>query len=171
MCDQRIYVACLASYNAGVLHGRWIDVSTDTDEVLNEINDILKDSKEPDAEEWAIHDSEGFEGLNVSENHSIDELCEYVETLEGCNHDIELVCGVMDNLGCTMKEAIDYVDDHYCGEYDKLEDWAHEFLSDCGYLDKLPDNLKYYFDYEAYARDSDLMTVETNTGVHVLWNA
>lgn len=29
MSDNRIYVACLASYNNGVLHGKWIDATAD----------------------------------------------------------------------------------------------------------------------------------------------
>ena len=28
----KIYVACLASYNAGILHGRWIDADQDADD-------------------------------------------------------------------------------------------------------------------------------------------
>jgi len=32
----RVYVACLASYNNGILHGEWID-ATDADEIREEI--------------------------------------------------------------------------------------------------------------------------------------
>lgn len=43
----RIYVACLASYNNGVLHGRWIDASADVEEMQEEVNAILRESKFP----------------------------------------------------------------------------------------------------------------------------
>lgn len=43
----RIYVACLASYNNGVLHGRWIDASADVADMWPEINAILRESKFP----------------------------------------------------------------------------------------------------------------------------
>ena len=53
----KIYVACLASYNAGILHGDWIDL--DGSETLEErISEILDASPEEDAEEWAVHDHE-----------------------------------------------------------------------------------------------------------------
>lgn len=55
----RIYVACLASYNAGILHGRWID-ATDAEVIHEGIEDMLSESQEPIPEEWAIHDYEGF---------------------------------------------------------------------------------------------------------------
>ena len=50
----RIYVACLAAYNNGRLHGRWID-ATDPHEVWQHVRGMLAASPEPDAEEWAIH--------------------------------------------------------------------------------------------------------------------
>ncbi|MEP0248115.1 antirestriction protein ArdA, partial [Roseibium sp.] len=50
----RIYVACLAAYNGGRLHGQWID-ATEPDEVREEVRTMLATSPEPDAEEWAIH--------------------------------------------------------------------------------------------------------------------
>ncbi|HCN91586.1 MAG TPA: antirestriction protein ArdA, partial [Hyphomonas sp.] len=49
----RIYVACLAAYNNGCLHGRWIVVTT-PDEIMSEVRAMLADSPLPDAEEWAI---------------------------------------------------------------------------------------------------------------------
>lgn len=44
---QRIYAACLASYNNGVLHGRWIDASADVDEMQAQISAMLRESRFP----------------------------------------------------------------------------------------------------------------------------
>lgn len=44
---QRIYAACLASYNNGVLHGRWIDASADVDEMQEQIDAMLRESRFP----------------------------------------------------------------------------------------------------------------------------
>lgn len=45
---MRIYVACLASYNNGVLHGRWIDMEhTDRETVDAEIAAMLRESPFP----------------------------------------------------------------------------------------------------------------------------
>lgn len=42
--DIQIYVACLASYNNGILHGGWIDACQDADDIRYAIHDILKTS-------------------------------------------------------------------------------------------------------------------------------
>lgn len=45
---MQIYVACLASYNNGVLHGEWIDLEgRDADDVRGEIARILRASPHP----------------------------------------------------------------------------------------------------------------------------
>lgn len=61
--SPRIYVACLSSYNAGRLYGRWIELAgMDGDDIRAEIDAMLKDSPMPGAEEYAVHD---FEGLKL----------------------------------------------------------------------------------------------------------
>ena len=54
----RIYVACLAAYNNGYLHGDWIDADQDVDEIRDEIATMLARSPIEHAEEYAIHDYE-----------------------------------------------------------------------------------------------------------------
>ncbi|MCP3017438.1 antirestriction protein ArdA [Cupriavidus basilensis] len=51
MTDRRIYVACLASYNNGVLHGAWIYTEgKDADDLQDEVNKILRSSRYPNVE-------------------------------------------------------------------------------------------------------------------------
>ena len=62
MSANRIYVACLASYNNGVLHGAWIDASTDVAEMQEQINSMLRASQFPNVtvklvEEYRITES------------------------------------------------------------------------------------------------------------------
>lgn len=47
MDDMRIYVACLASYNNGVLHGEWLDLTSDEDELWEGIKRVLRTSPYP----------------------------------------------------------------------------------------------------------------------------
>lgn len=57
----RFYAACLASYNNGVLHGRWIDASSDKEEMQEEINAMLRQSKFPNVTvECPECDGQGF---------------------------------------------------------------------------------------------------------------
>jgi antirestriction protein len=58
--QPQIYIACLSSYNSGILHGKWIVPSTDEQELQDQIDSILKTSKQHFAEEWAVHDYNYF---------------------------------------------------------------------------------------------------------------
>ncbi|MDT8398118.1 MAG: antirestriction protein ArdA [Pseudomonadales bacterium] len=47
MCDEiRIYVADLAAYNNGKLHGVWINACDDLDDMQDQINKMLSTSPE-----------------------------------------------------------------------------------------------------------------------------
>jgi antirestriction protein len=70
----RIYAACLAAYSSGRLHGAWIDADQSPEDIQSAIADMLAASPEPSAEEWAIHDYEGFGELHLSEWESFDRI-------------------------------------------------------------------------------------------------
>ncbi len=53
----RVYVASLSDYNASRLHGQWIDAAQEPGEI---ITSMLSESRDPGAEEWAIHDFEDW---------------------------------------------------------------------------------------------------------------
>ena len=44
---MKIYIACLASYNNGTLHGKWIDATSDVDEMQEDANALLRSSEYP----------------------------------------------------------------------------------------------------------------------------
>jgi antirestriction protein len=70
----KIYAASLSDYNAGRLHGVWIDADQETEDIHAEIQTMLAESREPWAEEWAIHDYEDFGSLRLSEWESIEQV-------------------------------------------------------------------------------------------------
>ena len=82
MSEARIYVASLSDYNAGRLHGRWINADQDADEIFAEVKTMLAASPEPFAEEWAIHDYEGFHGIKIHEWESFETVSELAEAIE-----------------------------------------------------------------------------------------
>ncbi len=67
----RIYAASLADYNNGTLHGRWINANQSPTNLMAEIARMLSTSEISSAEEWAIHDYEGFDTFRLSEHESI----------------------------------------------------------------------------------------------------
>jgi antirestriction protein len=57
----RIWVASLADYVNGRLHGEWLDPAVEDDVLLDTVHAMLARSTEPLAEEHAIFDHEGFD--------------------------------------------------------------------------------------------------------------
>ncbi|CAN5848598.1 hypothetical protein BH24BAC1_BH24BAC1_40750 [soil metagenome] len=67
----RIYVADLAAYNNGQLHGVWLDATRDAEELWADIRAMLVSSPEPLAEEFAILDHEEFTGYSLGEHEHL----------------------------------------------------------------------------------------------------
>ncbi|MCR9193835.1 MAG: antirestriction protein ArdA [Hyphomonas sp.] len=164
----RIYVACLAAYNNGRLHGRWID-ATDPHDVWQAVSAMLAASPEPDAEEWAIHDYENFYGCNISEYAGFDTVCALAAFLE--EHG-ELGAKLYNELTEDLDQARAAFDD-YAGEYKSAADFAEQLHEDTG--TEIPDSLRYYIDWQALARDmalnGEIMVFQTGFDeVHVFWS-
>lgn len=169
----RIYVACLAAYNSGIHHGSWIDADQDLEDLQNAVKDILQTSPIPHAEEYAIHDFEGFGSFPINEYSSLEKISEIGNLLTEDQGD--LILELMNHLSLdSVDDARDYLRDNYAGEYDSLEDYAEQFLNDTGALDKIPPNLRYYFNYEKYSRDlvysGEMLTIELGNKTHVFWS-
>ena len=173
MADLRIYVACLASYNNGKLHGAWIDLDgcPTKEDLMIEILGMLDASPEPHAEEWAIHDSEGFGDWRHGEHPDLSDLVALARLAD--EHGpiaVELMSHHCGDIG-EVREALE---EHYAGTGDSVESWCEQFLDDTGQLNGMPESLRLYFDYEKYARDLDLSgdiyTIECDGEVHVFWN-
>lgn len=167
--EPRIYVACLASYNAGKLHGKWIDANQEPDDIREEIAEMLKASPIAGAEEYAIHDSEGLG--SISEHEGIDDVAELAALVD--EHG-DIFIGVYENFG-DLEQAKTAMEENYEGCHKNLEEFAYELLEQDGSLNSMPENLRNYFDYEAYGRDlemgGDVFTIETgHNEVHVFWN-
>jgi len=146
----RVYLACLAAYNNGHLHGRWIDAAKGEAHIIEQTRAMLKASPMEEAEEWAIHDYEGFEGASLSEYASFETVAALAEFIE--EHAAlggELVSYYGDNLEDAQTRMAEYV-----GEYESLEDYARQYTEDCG--TQIPDSLENYIDYAAMGRDMDI---------------
>jgi antirestriction protein len=158
----KIYVASLADYNAGHLHGCWIDANQPATELSDQIHQMLAESTQPIAEDWAIHDYEGFGSLRLSEFESL----EYIAS----------VASLMEEHGTLFAEVVAYssdVEEGYCGEFDRIEDYAEQLIEDCygNDIEKLPPFIRYHVDYEGIARDmelsGDVFTIRHDGKVHV----
>ena len=127
---------------------------------------MLKASPIPGAEEYAIHDYEGFEGARIEEYQGIESVAE-----------IAAFIGEHGALGGKLLEYFGDLDDartameeDYSGEYSSLADFAQELTEE---TTKISENLQYYIDYERMGRDleiNDVLAVETGfEEVHIFW--
>lgn len=187
--SPRIYVACLAAYNSGTLHGEWIDAAQDVGEIEDEVMAMLRASpypnvvvdcpdcaglsasdladmktdveercptckgagKVPSAEEWAIHDIEGFYSLKVAEYESFETVARWAAGIEA---EGEAFAVFVDNQGDSV--TLDDFQESYQGEWDSLEAYAANYAYDVGLLASVPENLQSYFDMAAFGRDMEM---------------
>ena len=166
--EIRIYVACLASYNNAILYGIWIDANQDEDEIRDAISEMLARSSIPNAEEYAIHDYEGFEGVSIAEYQGIKSVSEIAEFIE--EHGT-LGAKLLDYYS-EIEEARQALKERYFGQYSSVSDFCEEsIINQC----EIPKELEYYIDYKRMARDwelTDLLTIETAfEEIHIFSNA
>jgi antirestriction protein len=166
--EIKIYVADLAAYNSGYLHGVWIDATLDVSDIQASISRMLAASPVADAEEYAIHDHEGFDGYDLGEYAGIDtahDIALFLEEYEDFGGALLNHCGDLDDAKKSASED-------YCGCHKSLADYAQELTEE---TTEIPQTLRHYIDYEAMARDmemnGDVFTVETGyQQVHIFWN-
>ncbi len=152
----RIYVASLSDYNAGRLHGEWLDAAQDPEALLARISAMLAASSEPGAEEWAIHDYEQFWGVRLDEYESIESVSKIA--LGIAEHGAAFGAWA-EYLGHDSWDDLDRFEDCYQGHWESLTDYAESLLGDLG-LDEIiesavPESLQPYvrIDADALARD------------------
>ncbi|VEP18660.1 Antirestriction protein [Hyella patelloides LEGE 07179] len=154
MTDEKIsiFVADLAAYNNGILHGIWIDATIGEDGIREEIQAMLEASPLEDgrAEEYSIHDYEGFGSLCIHEYESIAQVAAWAHFLE--EHGAALGSAVLAYYD-DIDEAQTALEDRYCGEFESVTEYAENLITDCY---EIPAYLEGYIDYEKWGRDIEL---------------
>lgn len=192
--SPRIYVASLSDYNAGILHGVWIDVEgMDADEIQEEVNEMLASSPTAAlegsvAEEWAIHDHEGFGSLRLSEW----ETFERVATIGNAIADADDPGAMAAWLDMTDGNEPEDFGDHFRGHWDSFKEYVTEdeigdlFLGiseltalarnedkmqvRSGY-ENMVDRLNGYIDWDAVANDleADYTVIQCGAPIYGVW--
>lgn len=181
--DTRIYVASLSDYNAGILHGEWLDPDRDPDVLLRATGEMLKRSPtarqggQP-AEEFAIHDYEGFGPLQLSESEDLGVVSRLARGIGDFGQPFAHWAAMHGKLD---EREIGTFEDAYLGEWSSVKDYADHILDDLGYteqiIDLVPQHLRPYItiDSSAFGRDlilgGDIHASETADGtVHLFDN-
>jgi antirestriction protein len=172
----RIYVASLSDYNAGRLHGEWIEADQSAEDIWLAINEMLAASPSPGAEEWAIHDFEQFGGLQLSEWESIERVSAIA--LGIAEHGTAFAHWA---TRCTEESSDDFLaelarfPESFLGRWDNAESFGQSVADDLGLDDQLdaamPTSLRPYvsIDYGMFGRDllMDMWTANDGEGLWV----
>lgn len=165
----RIYVADLAAYNDGQLHGTWIDAAQEPELLQQDIDEMLARSPKPHAGDWAIHDFSGFNGLHLGEWENLD----YVSRVAKGITEHGLAYAHWATL-VSSDEELDEFPERYLGQFDSLGAYVDDLVGDLGVMDELDrvvsEPLRPYvtFDSEAFGRDlvlgGDIAIAESEQG-------
>lgn len=163
--EYELYIADLAAYNAGHLHGVWVNAENDVEDIQAQIQAMLAKSPVEDAEEWAIHDYDGFDGIQLSEYEDLNLIGDYICFL---NEYPDIGAMLLSHFNNDLNEAHLAGSELYRGCYDSVADYAQDIMEECH---DIPDYLQCYIDYEKLARDmelnGDIFTLEIGSKVYV----
>lgn len=156
----RVWIADLAAYNAGFLHGKWVD-ATDLDAMTEAGERLIKTSPVwamgMNAEELAIHDYDEFPGAVVSdlgEYPNWETVVRIANGLEDHGPAFGAWLGTLDSL-----DEYENLDERFqeCnrGFWDTEEAYAEEYIAEVGWagVAPIPDELLSYLDMEKIARE------------------
>ncbi|MCA1709304.1 MAG: antirestriction protein ArdA, partial [Actinobacteria bacterium] len=167
----RIYVRCLAAYNNGTLHGCWIDADQDEEALRHDVETMLNASPVLGAEEYAIHDHEGFTGYPLGEYEDLAFVSRLAQGIAIHGH---AFAAYADWIG-PEDVALERFNEHLEGTYPTREAWAEEVANEVfewpRYLETIPEPLRSHITLDfaslALELEQDRHVVEGDEGVYV----
>lgn len=158
----QIWVASLADYTNGHLHGVWLDATLDPAELDQAVAFMLRNGYTPDAQEWAVYDYHDFCGLDLGEYVPMSRIS-------------RIACGIAEHgdafaawaeyVGTDAEDELDRFGDCYLGRYDSVEAYAEQLLEEAdaySYFDAVPESLRQYAIY-----DIEHITLDIEHDLHV----
>jgi antirestriction protein len=164
---RTVYLLRKARERGHVLEGLAIALAN-----IDRIIEMIKASPTCDAESYAIHDFVAPLGMHFGEFDGLETVVKLAKLVEEHGEAFAAFCSTR-GQDYVMKDddPSDSFEQSYMGIFDDMEDWAMDYLDSTGELSGLPLRLRFYFDFEAFARDcqmsGDISFVEGSEGVHV----
>lgn len=134
----RVWIASLADYDAGRLHGRWIDAAVEGDELVAAAQAILASSPEPGAEEWAIFDHDNFGPFQVGEYEDLRHVAAVAQGIAENGESFAAYAQLSGARGDDLETG--YVD-AFVGYWESDEAFLDELLDDFDVTDTLAEAL------------------------------
>jgi antirestriction protein len=166
--EPRIYVACLAAYNNGRLHGDWIDADQSADELHEAIARMLAASPQPGAEEWAIHDYEGFGSLRLGEYESLERIATIAAGIAEHGDAFSAWLSYDESQDATDMRSFE---DAYRGEWDSLRAYAEDYAESTGMYDAAEKSGSQYVvvDIDMLTRDLNIELYTVESDCHTIY--
>lgn len=165
----RIYVACLASYANGLLYGKWINAAQGRDALVAEVKQLLANSPESGAEEYMVHDFEGFYALKIDAYESLEDISQKAQFILAHG---ALGAALIHHFHDNIEAAEAAMDENYRGEYASELDYAIH-LFDEFYLNSIPEQVHSYVNYEQFKTNifmGDYFSIEVQGRCHIFEN-
>lgn len=172
-----VYVASLADYNAGRLHGTWLDPAQDLEDVRQAVSEMLRCSRTPGAEEYAIHDFSGFgRHVELGEYTPIERVHALALGMKEHGMSFAAWWSYVNPLSSDENELREQFQEDYRGTWGTVEDYAEQYLDDIGAVkiaEEIPTWIQPYLalDIEGFARDlvlgGEVIAIEDIHGFHI----
>jgi antirestriction protein len=153
-----VWVGSLADYNAGTLHGDWLDATVGADKLHESVQAMLARSPEAaetglPSEEWGIFDYEGFGPYRIGEYADLGQVAAIAEGIQTWGL-------AFAGWASEYPDQLDDFEQAYLGNFDSLTDYARHLVEDLGYEQELDTAIAstglgpyLQFDYDLYGRD------------------
>lgn len=171
----RIWIGSLADYNAGELHGEWINAAQAPDNLQADVQAMLSRSPTPGAEEWGIFDHDGFQGARLDEYESLEVVSQLARGIAEHGGAFAAWADLVDN----DPEQLSRFEEAYLGRFDNRAAFAQQIVDDLGVEAELQRALpgwlalRVAIDLEGIAQDlelsGDISMADTDDGSGGVW--
>ncbi|MFD4356849.1 antirestriction protein ArdA [Nocardia sp. NPDC058518] len=181
---MKIWVASLTDYNAGILHGKWFEISATSDvgDLHKKIAALLATSptaREEDnpAEEWAIHDYSECP-VDFGEHESLNSLVGFARAYESFVEDsaregfaiyVEKIAE-LDACRNNWAAALENFHNAYRGEWATLASYAEDYFGEMHSNSPLPEMIADHINWASVYNDltnGAVYDYRSSNGFHV----
>jgi antirestriction protein len=161
----RIYVGTYAEYVSENLEDNWLNPEDyqGKEEFLKACRELHKDENDP---EIMFQNWEGVPNQLISESSVDESLWQYFEACEKYGKEV-----IDAYLKCFDDWDENDFNERYHGEFNSWEEMAENFLEEIGAIKEIPERLRFYFDYEKYAKDIRLGGDMVEHNGHFFWGS
>jgi antirestriction protein len=161
----RVWIASLADYNAGRLHGEWVDAAVDAADLTRFAQHIVDTSPEPGAEEWAIFDYDNFGTYRI---HEYEDLATVAAVARGIAKFGPAFAVWAEQSETNIDDMESGFEDAFLGFYESRDDYLDTMLDDLGASDAIDKNVpQWLVAHVSIDRDGLINDVQASGDIHI----